>query len=216
MLDSTKTRVAKVPSLRDVGYRCTCTEPHQHPSFPLSCAPTTPAGSWCPNTCGTGYHREDVDSPRGQVTTCSFTPSPAMPKHHQARGGTVRVTEGPAGWLEALVPWHCPLPTRRVSMLPFQPQVRSSACTAPRSCLPSPSCGPLPAPTVASQSCIDHALCSGMARPFSSFSSLSHSLNALCLLWRRRAGRAPLPPAFGDPPPADGAEAVNVHQTKAL
>lgn len=35
----------------------------------------------------------------------------------------------------------------------------------------------------------------------SSFSSLSHSLNALCLLWRRGAGRAPLPaPAPGDPP----------------
>lgn len=35
----------------------------------------------------------------------------------------------------------------------------------------------------------------------SSFSSLSHSLNVLCLLWRRGAGRAPLtPPAPGDPP----------------
>ena len=50
------------------------------------------------------------------------------------------------------------------------------------------------------QSRIDRGLCSGMARPFSSFSSLSHSLNALCLLWRRRAGRAPLPPRLGIPP----------------
>uniref|UniRef100_A0A669R2F7 Uncharacterized protein n=1 Tax=Phasianus colchicus TaxID=9054 RepID=A0A669R2F7_PHACC len=50
-------------------------------------------------------------------------------------------------------------------------------------------------------SCIDHGLCSGVARPFSSFSSLSHSLNALCLLWRCRAGRAPLPPrSWGSPP----------------
>lgn len=57
-----------------------------------------------------------------------------------------------------------------------------------------PFCSPLPAP----QSCTARR---GPA--FLPFHPFSQPLNALCLLWRRRAGRAPLPltpPEPGDPP----------------
>lgn len=48
-------------------------------------------------------------------------------------------------------------------------------------------------PSPISQSCVPPSSArAGLV--LSSFSSLSPSLNALCLLWRRGAGRAPLPP----------------------
>lgn len=157
------------------------------------------------SSCGIQHHHELTSFPEGQVTSSLL---------HTHQFPPVKVP-----WMMLLCAWGanisltprgtrlCPCPPRSPGKTPspfpshpWGPR-RGPALTQPPPKLPSPfphKRDPLPTASAALH------LPPGSAPAWhglSSFSSLSHSLNALCLLWRRGAGRAPLPlPAPGDPP----------------